>query len=48
MKSSKFYVFVLSGLLGALTFASSCSKDNDSNAPVGNVDKGKLTALITP
>lgn len=46
MKSSKFYVLVLSGLLGALTFASSCSKDNDDTAPVGNVDKSKLTALI--
>jgi hypothetical protein len=46
MKSSKFYVLVLSGLLGALTFASSCSKDDDNNAPVGDVDKTKLTALI--
>ncbi|MVN77505.1 hypothetical protein GO988_14310 [Hymenobacter sp. HMF4947] len=46
MKSSKFYALVLSVLLlGALTFASSCSK-NDDNAPVGNVDKAKLTALI--
>jgi hypothetical protein len=46
MKSSRFYVFVLSVLLlGGLTFASSCSK-NEDNAPVGNADKTKLTALI--
>lgn len=46
MKSSRYYVFALAGLLGALTFASSCSKDDDNTAPVGSVDKAKLTALI--
>jgi hypothetical protein len=46
MKSSGFYAFVLAVLLlGGLTFASSCSKKEDS-APVGNADKSKLTALI--
>ena len=46
MKSSRFYLFVLAVLLlGALGFASSCSKNEDST-PVGNVDKTKLIALI--
>ena len=46
MKSSRFYLFVLAVLLlGALGFASSCSKKEDNN-PVGNVDKSRLTALI--
>lgn len=46
MQRFRFYSFVLSVLLlGALTFASSCAKNNDG-APVGNADKTKLTALI--
>ncbi|MGI4863118.1 MAG: LamG domain-containing protein [Janthinobacterium lividum] len=46
MKSSRFYLFVLAVLLlGALGFASSCSK-NDDGTPMGNADKSRLTALI--
>ncbi|TPG65449.1 LamG domain-containing protein [Hymenobacter nivis] len=47
MQSSRFYLSALSGLLfGALTLASSCSKEDDNNAPAGNVDKARLSALI--
>jgi len=45
MKNTGFYLFMAAGLCGALTLASSCSKD-DATAPVGPVDKARLTALI--